>query len=78
MGAREYIISTSDYMRLMLTGEPLPDDSEEVVRCRDCKYFYRFDSRCSKFTYDNGAMFASAIVEPDGFCAWGEPKVVGE
>lgn len=40
--------------------------SEPIVRCRDCKHFLEREfCECGKFVF---------IVEPDGFCAWGERK----
>ena len=41
---------------------------EEIVRCRDCKWFDG-DMSCDKLAVCAG---------PDGFCAWGERKVDGE
>ena len=51
-----------------LLGNPV---KERIVRCRDCEYyeylreidFHNCDRQCP-------------CVKPDGFCAWGEPKVV--
>lgn len=48
---------------------------EEIVRCRDCVRFavdhsdhdYRSGWWCHRWNTD--------MVEPDGFCAWGERKV---
>lgn len=51
---------------------------EEIVRCRDCMYYYEaeeyhpqgnYDRRCCKYfdTYNDE-------VEPDGFCKWGEKR----
>lgn len=51
-------------------------ESEPIVRCKDCKYYYEAENyhpngnyvmRCCKYfdTYDDE-------VEPDGFCKWGE------
>lgn len=37
-------------------------DFAEVVRCKDCKYFYKASKYCSEFMTAN----------EDGFCAWGE------
>lgn len=57
---------------------------EEIVRCRDCKNAFRLDEgwaidfpgkfnciRYSQWDYydDEQGMW---LVEPDGFCAWGE------
>ena len=46
---------------------------ELVVRCRDCKHaimsYQDGHPRCA------GPMVMEAtLVDPDGFCAWGEPK----
>lgn len=45
---------------------------EEIVRCRDCVYFdkYENDEISVCYRFDN----EQPIVEPDGFCAWGERK----
>lgn len=55
---------------------------EEIVRCRDCVYYYEADnyhpqgnytSRCCKHidSYNDE-------VEPDGFCAWAKRKEGGD
>ena len=44
---------------------------ERIVRCRDCKHC-NFESKCTKFAFDNGVVFYAHKVEPDGFCAWGD------
>lgn len=51
-------------------------ESEPIVRCRDCKYYDRYpnDYVCVCYRFDN----EQPIVEPDGFCAWGERKEVNE
>ena len=45
---------------------------EPVVRCRDCTYFdkYENDEISVCYRFDN----EQPIVEPDGFCAWGERR----
>ena len=56
---------------------------EEIVRCRDCKH-YRFVDRSDVFNDErhNDSFCLRFVgcklmeVEPDGFCAWGERKVV--
>ena len=55
----------------------LPNDwygtiHEEIVRCRDCIYFdkYENDEISVCYRFDN----EQPIVEPNGFCAWGEKK----
>ena len=42
----------------------------EIVRCRDCKNFVDVmgQTECER---SSGEYFG---VEPDGFCAWAEPK----
>lgn len=44
----------------------------EIVRCRDCIYFdkYENDEISVCYRFDN----EQPIVEPDGFCAWGERR----
>ena len=45
---------------------------ERVVRCRDCRRSFE----------ERGELWCRGIVgppvEPDGFCAWGEPREVSE
>lgn len=45
---------------------------EEIVRCRDCRYFNCLWTDCyvCKRNKENFMPF----VEPDGFCAWGERR----
>lgn len=47
---------------------------EEIVRCRDCTGMVEtWDGyECERFSGEYHRC------EPDGFCAWGERKVVGE
>ena len=62
----EYIYGTDEHEGHWLTGD-------EIVRCKDCKWFdgrpnyqlCRRDMSC-----DEIAVFA----EPDGFCAWAERR----
>ena len=35
---------------------------EEVVRCKDCRWYRNFD----------GCFFSTAECEPEHFCSWGE------
>lgn len=58
---------------------------ERVVRCRDCKYAMEHRSKSILGTElvtltcsgpIQGAYSEGADVEPDGFCAWGEPREV--
>lgn len=43
---------------------------EEIVRCRDCKY-YEDTGNCTFFYLADGCL---GEVTPDGFCAWGERR----
>ena len=45
---------------------------EEIVRCKDCEFYE--PNTYSHFT----CKLLQFYVEPDGFCAWGDRKVVGE
>ena len=56
---------------------------EEIVRCRDCKYAMEHRSKSILGTElvtltcsgpIQGAYSEGADVEPEGFCAWGEPR----
>lgn len=53
---------------------------ERIVRCRDCKHAECYESGligpfilCSHFESEG----CKAMVEPDGFCAWGEQREEG-
>lgn len=46
---------------------------EEIVRCRDCKYYDEIIHACERF--DGIKKAYVSYVFDDGFCAWGERKV---
>lgn len=52
---------------------------EEIVRCRDCKYYGCYDGStwCSR-TYEQvpGGVYDYQTVKPEGFCAWGEREEI--
>lgn len=56
---------------------------ERIVRCRDCKHMHRVrnwlgmdvDECWLHASRETGAL-GKERTEPDGFCAWGERKVV--
>ena len=53
---------------------PFWEQRERVVRCRDCVY-----AEPMPLSYSDRlicAHFDDMSVEPDGFCAWGEPREV--
>lgn len=67
----EYIIKTADWA-IDYKGESLFKDCEEIVRCRDCVFHNNhYGDECER-VYDD------FDVNPDGFCAWGKRKEVGE
>ena len=66
------IMPPSEKTRGVFATEQRAYRRERVVRCRDCAHRYiereTFEAPvelCEKLCY---------MVEPDGFCAWGEPR----
>lgn len=68
-------------------GETRLERREEIVRCRDCKWFCE-ERRCTSvgwndvFTcysdqWSTSSLMPSHKVEPDGFCAWGVKRKEG-
>lgn len=55
---------------------------ERIVRCRDCAYYDGepdLESSMPKCWRDPEHRGAAVWTQPDGFCAWGEPREgVGE
>ena len=51
-------------------ARPLDDEfvREQIVRCRDCKYYVRY------WQSDYCDYFSHVANNPDGFCAWGERR----
>lgn len=47
---------------------------EEVVRCRDCAHSWKDGTSCNYFSDFDDGLIIPAIVEPDGFCAWGRKR----
>jgi len=71
----EYIYAIDGQQGHWFTGE-------EIVRCRDCRYYYEAEDYhpqgnvtrlCCEYFCSYGDE-----VSPDGFCAWAERKEVGE
>ena len=50
---------------------------KRVVCCRDCVFTEEEGRFCNFFTDESGEISIPASVEPDGFCAWGEPRGEG-
>lgn len=43
--------------------------TEQIVRCRDCRYYSHYQDLCERLKP------GMLVLEPDdGFCAWGERK----
>ena len=69
----EYIIDfdekSSAYMRILVSKTAM--NKGEIVRCRDCKHYQPWTKGAEPECWANGEPFKT---EPDGFCAWGEPR----
>lgn len=59
--AGEYVYGTDGHEGHWLTGE-------EIVRCRDCKFYLEEHKWCYHFED------SEFCPEPNGFCAWGERR----
>ena len=73
----EYIYASS--------GEPLANSDgkvslarNEIVRCRDCKYYDPNDEPSEVFPNSYWCDRLTVYMPPDGFCSFGKRKVVGE
>jgi len=64
----KYFIARFGSENVKLMGYSLTD---EIVRCRDCKWFDAHTEPCLCYRLDN-----SMFVDADGFCAWGELRDV--
>ena len=50
---------------------------EEIVRCRDCKFYKPRDGATLNCRFEHPTMpnlVQWRIAEPDGFCAWGKRR----
>ncbi len=63
----EYIYGTDEQQVHWLTNE-------EIVRCRDCKHYDDQDGEIGTCDLGLDNLDLYSIVEPDGFCAWGERR----
>ena len=69
----EYIVATDDHEGHWYTGE-------EIVRCKDCRYFIETTCECRQFAHEETSPMTGEpyecceTVDPDGYCAWGEPR----
>lgn len=65
----EYIVDTEkvpSVLRDLVKHES--GSLQEVVRCRDCKFYYQLDRLCNK----NSGILIS--VTPDSYCNYGERR----
>ena len=81
----EHIYEDSDMENERYHVIPFGSMREEIVRCKDCKFYtdqpgisgekpnreycYKYSDWNSEWDYDD-----YHYVEPDGFCKWGERK----
>ena len=70
----EYIVKCKEFVGISgkMKFPEYIDLNQEIVRCRDCKWFYCLTTDacvCER----SGEKFMP-WVEPDGFCAWGKRK----
>lgn len=50
-------------------------DGEQIVRCRDCKYYADHEWVIATDVSDVCHFWADGVkVEPNGFCKWGKPR----
>lgn len=68
----EYIYGTDGHEGHWLTGE-------EIVRCRDCRYFtpkgtISFSDGSTNEDYCDYFRAYKLQITPDGFCSWGERR----
>lgn len=62
------------------------DQSQPIVRCRDCEHFNEYHGKCHRQSgvliddystrrlEDSGDVLVLVDAEPEGFCAWGERR----
>ena len=51
---------------------------EEIVRCRDCKYYKPKEGAMLSCKFEYHGFTQWKLAEPDGFCAWAERKEGGD
>ena len=71
----EYVIDMSESSYQLGTGLICAEIArlrEEIVRCRDCRYYDEIIHACERF--DSIKQDNVSYVFDDGFCAWGERR----
>lgn len=75
----EYIVSfdgsenLAPALALAVASAGLKPLHEEIVRCRDCRFYDERHRECSMLECQE-CWYKLHDVEPDGFCAWGERR----
>ena len=67
----EYIIEIPDYVPPFDPAVRTASFGEQIVRCRDCRFFEE-TGNCTWF--ECGTCGTQGEVTGDGFCAWGERR----
>lgn len=65
VGMKEYIIKVDEEKKDIMGNCPLVEKPQELVRCKDCKFFNDYFVECEKNNHTHGAAW---------FCADGEVK----
>lgn len=63
----------SEFITVWERNEPLIV-GEKIVRCRDCKWLDHHNLYLCMLPDGDGG-YACWVVEPDGFCKWGERRI---
>ena len=63
---KEYIIKINEDKKDIMGNYPLVEKPQELVRCRDCRNYYKGHCQCDDTIYWNR--------EPDFYCADGEGR----
>ena len=70
----------SEYITAWLDDIDMAHVSEEIVRCKKCKFLFENPIfkwfECKRPMPCGDQLYILPKVEPDGFCAWGERRDV--
>ena len=62
-----YAIWDTSFTPPLMKSEHIAVELPVIVRCRDCKHYHEYQDLCERLR-------PGMVVDPDGFCAWGERK----
>lgn len=68
----EYIIKAADWA-IDCNGDSLFKDAEEIVRCRDCRFYWSFRDKFEKTCHAITNM--QIYTNPDEFCSRGAKRM---